>query len=93
MDWTIIPADGWAFLAAAAGGLVLGFITTTTASKDSPAWPLRLYLALFASSRTLPALQRYAKERKSFSFREQLFAAWFVWFFILFLIVIVVLSP
>jgi hypothetical protein len=90
MDWSLIPDDGWKFLAALASGLILGTITAATANKNSPAWPLRLYLALFKTSRTLPVLRDYAEKRTSFGFREQLFASAFVWFFIFFGIAIFV---
>ena len=92
MDWTIIPADGWAFFAAAIGGLVLGTITAAASSKDSPVWPVRLYLELFRNARKVPTLRRYADERSVFPFREQLLASWFIWFFIIFGISIFILG-
>jgi hypothetical protein len=61
-------------------GLGIAWLSSRSTKPTEPNWPTRLYVFILV----LGPMRRYAKSRTSFPAREQFLAAFFVWFFILF---------
>jgi len=80
-----MPRDILLFLVVFPIAIVLGWLTTRGASPERPTWPVRLYISLFRSA-SVSVLRRYGESRTQSSRREQLLAAVFVWFFVLFVL-------
>jgi hypothetical protein len=72
-------------LVACLGATVVAFLTERRGNSDSPNWAVDAYLGLLRST-WLPPLRRYADERKTATYRERFLAAWFLSFFLIFLI-------
>ena len=82
-----VPHDFALLLVACLVGLPLALGTVSFSKPGRPVWPIRFYLLLFSMSR-LASVRRYGTSRKSFSWREQFVASWFVWSFIAFMVLI-----
>jgi hypothetical protein len=86
-----MPPDLLLFLVAVATATVVAFLSRRRDSPGPPNWAVGLYLGLFRLT-LLPPLQRYARARTVTSGREQFLAAWFLTFFLIFLVGIFLLS-
>lgn len=82
-----VPHDIALFLIACLVGFAMALGTVSFSKPDRPVWPIRFYLLLFSMSR-VASFRRYGASRKSFTWREQFLASWFIWSFIAFIVMV-----
>ena len=71
---------------AAAIATVVAAFSVRGSTPDSPTWAVRLYASLLSLPFPLGVVPKYRQSRATFGKREGFLAAWFLTFFVLFML-------
>jgi len=80
-----MPSELMVFFVAAVGATVVALLTEYRSVSNAPNWAVEFYLGLLRAT-WLPPLRRYSEKRTTATSRERFLAAWFLSFFLIFLV-------